>query len=295
MRTDGAVSACAVASEGGTIPCTAALAGDLRQDFFCALKAGDVDCWWAPGLSADATRNGPVWAAHPPNLVRLAVNMDFGNPGPTFGGVDAQGRGTYWDVSGAVDLGSGIAQVAVAQTGTAVLKTDGTVTYAALGAENGTLFIEALPAGFHYTRIVIDENHLVGLDDAGLVHAGKGSLPSGTFVDLAFARGPLLGLVRSDGAVVTLDPYLAEPPPPTVHAGSFTMVGLDSSGHVCALDRAGALSCWLDATSTAQPFANVPSGSFVQILGSADGFCALRATGTTVCWSDVPIDPPPGW
>jgi hypothetical protein len=297
-RTDGSAPACSIGVDGGTVPCTTMLAGNVFHDFFCALKAGDgeITCW-GPSLGAmDIAADAPIWTNHPLNLVRFAADLDFGYPQlASFCGVDTAGRGTCWDKNGSADLGDGVVSVVHSEDGSCILETDGTIACSSAGAESTSPGVIAPAAGFRYTKVALSLHDAAGLDDTGTPHYRTEVFPSGAYVDLALAGVASLGLVRDDGAVLTFALGLPELPPPTVHPGSFTRVALDESSRACAIDRSGAIACWqLGPPDAAQPL-TPPTGSFTEIIGGTDDFCALRATGTTACWGDREIDVPAGW
>jgi hypothetical protein len=299
-RTDGATAGCRVAADGGTVPCTTVLAGNVAHDFFCALKAGDgnVTCWGSTtSLSAmDIAADAPVWTNPPPHLVQLAASLDYGYPQLAhLCGVDSDGRGTCWDKSGSTDLGSGIVSLALSGDGSCILKTDGTVTCSSTGSASGSPGVIAPATGFHYTKVALSLHNAGALDDTGTPHYRSEVFPSGVYVDMVLDGAVWLGLVRDDGTVLTFAPSVPEPPAATVHPGSFTRLALDASGRACAIDRAGAIACWLLGTTDASLPLTPPTGSFTQIVGGIDAFCALRTSGTTVCWGDQEIAVPAGW
>ena len=83
--------------------------------------------------------------------------------------------------------------------------------------------------------------------------------------------------LRSDGTVVAFSGLL----PPTV-IGPFVSLG-GSSSHPCALDSAGAATCWSGATLQPGP---PSSGPFASIACYGDNVCcALETSGFLSCWS----------
>ncbi|HEY6475778.1 MAG TPA: hypothetical protein VI456_04300 [Polyangia bacterium] len=295
--TDGAT--CTVAVDGGSVPCTTALVGS-NQDYLCALKGGALACWGPSVDTMIVPANAAAVAKAPPNLEQVSMFVGFGYPQlASFCGVDTSGRGTCWDRNGSTDLGGGIAEVAVSESGSCALAHDGSISCSAVGAGlTGEPPIENVPVGPHYVKMAFSLYHLMALDDAGTPQFRGDVFPSGVYVDLATTYGGPAGLVRSDGSVLTFESaHMPEPTPPTVTPGSFTRLALDEDARACAIDRAGAITCWVvEPTSTSAPKPlTVPAGSFTQIVAGANLFCALRTSGTTVCWGDLEVDVPAGW
>jgi hypothetical protein len=248
-----------------------------------------------------ATANAPTVARAPANLAQVSVFVGYGYPQlASFCGVDTSGRGTCWDHDGSTDLGEGISEVAVCEGGSCALKPDGSISCSSIGASSaGAHAVETVPAGPHYVKIAFSIYHLMALDDAGTPQFRGDTFPSGPYVDLATTNGGPAGLVGSNGSVLTFESaHMPEPSPPVLTPGSFTRLAIDETSRACAIDRVGAISCWVVEPGylpTPKPLTNIPTGSFVQIVAGSDIFCALRTSGTTVCWGDQQIDVPPGW
>jgi hypothetical protein len=295
--TDGA--SCTVAVDGGVVPCTTALVGS-DQNYICAIKGGALACWGQSDDRITAPANAPTVAKAPPNLEQVSMFVSFGYPAlASFCGVDASGRGTCWDSKGSTDLGGGLRQAAVCESGSCTLDLDGGIACSSVGASDTTRPTpQTVPVGPHYVKLAFSLQHLMALDDAGRPQFRGDVFPSGVYVDIATTYGGPAGLVGSDGSVLTFESaQMPEPTPPTVTPGSFTRLALDQSDRACAIDRAGAITCWVvePSASPAPKLLTVPAGSFTQIVAGANLFCALRTSGTTVCWGDVESDPPAGW
>ena len=74
---------------------------------------------------------------------------------------------------------------------------------------------------------------------------------------------------ESDGQVVDLEVEILPP---------FVDVGVGAS-YSCALDSAGAVSCWGSGSA-----ATAPSGTFVDIEAGVYHACAQDASGFLTCW-----------
>ncbi|HEX3905514.1 MAG TPA: hypothetical protein VH853_22005 [Polyangia bacterium] len=211
---------------------------------------------------------------------------------PTSGGlgiynlcsVDASGTGTCWIGNQSKDLGPGLEAIVLSDYGVCTLGTNGAVTCA-------SDFVGLPPTTVGYTKILAAENVIAALDVTGVPHYPQVSFPAGVYTDIATNDNARVGAVRSDGTAVTFVGGAM-----VTKAGSFRHLALDYAGRACALDASGEITCWPIVESTAGfPDLTPPAGPFVQIVGAESTFCALRATGTTACWGDVPIDLPDGW
>lgn len=90
------------------------------------------------------------------------------------------------------------------------------------------------------------------------------------------------GVTADDGTLVCW-PETFEPPPgaPIGAQPGFTRITTPSSRALCALDEAGTVHCW---TEPGEPIADVPSGSFIDVVANARDACALTAEGIGHCW-----------
>lgn len=98
------------------------------------------------------------------------------------------------------------------------------------------------------------------------------------------------GTIHCWGIVETVADLPRVNPP----SDSFESISVGSSNS-CALDAAGALTCWGDDNSE---LLAPPSGAFTGISGGADFSCGLKADGTIDCWggdnSRQQLDSPSG-
>jgi hypothetical protein len=281
---DGAAVRCAVSVDGGTVPCTTTIAAAGAYDYFCGLKGGAMNGWGSTPIAVLVDQTAPAVAAAPPNLVQLALSNDA-PADHTFCGVDESTHGFCWTGSTTRDLGTNLRAAAVSFAGACQLGLD--------GSAECDLGIYTVPTPPPYVQIVLSDDNLFGLDSAGVPSFRLATFPPGIYTELAANNAYRIGAVRSDGTAVTFWPAGENM---LLRSGTYLHLALDDAGRACGIDEAGALSCWLaDAASTAVLFTNLPTGSFVQIVGGGASFCALRASGTTVCWGDQEIIVPAGW
>jgi hypothetical protein len=279
---DGAAARCTVSVDGGTVPCTTALAAAGAYDYFCALKGGAVNCWGGTPIAILVDWTAPAVAAAPPNLAQLALSNDA-PADHTLCGVDEDAHGFCWTGATTRDLGANLRAVAVSFAGVCQLGLD--------GSTECDVPIYTVPTPPPYLQIALSDDALFGLDRAGVPSFPYATFPAGIYTELAANNGYRIGAIRSDGTAVT---FLAQDM--LLRSGSYLHLALDDAGRACGIDAAGVLSCWLaDPTSTAAPFTHLPTGPFVKIVGGGASFCALRASGTTACWGDQEIIVPAGW
>jgi hypothetical protein len=201
-----------------------------------------------------------------------------------FCGVDRAGQGRCWNDTGTKAMGQGLSAVIVSNYGTCTLDVKG-----ALSCAYG--FAPLPPASRVWARILPSEDVLAALDVTGAPYYPYVTFPSGTYVDIAANDARRVAAVRSDGTVVAVHANLD----PVVRTGSFTRVAVDYAGDACALDRAGAITCWpVDSPDGAPPL-TPPQGAFADIAGAESTFCAVRTTGTTACFGQGKFDVPAGW
>jgi hypothetical protein len=273
---------CQVAVDGGTMPCTEALAAANEYDYFCGLKAGSLQCWGSAAAAYFVTQLAPVVAAAPANLAQIAVIDSLPDP-QTFCGVDRSGHGSCWGLTvSSTSLGTNLRAATLSRYGSCALHEDGSVTCSAT--------ISPPPSGHTFTQIAASEDLVAALDTAGVPYLENATFPAGVYTEIAASGARRVAAVRSDGAAVSIFTTST-----VVKTGSFAHVAVDDSGRACALDAAGAISCWLLSGAAGAPFADLPAGPFVRIVGAYSTFCALRATGTTACWGDTAVSAPDGW
>jgi len=280
-RPGGDAAPCSVAVDGGTLPCTEALAAANEYDYFCGLKAGSLQCWGSTTQAFFVTELAPVVAAAPGDLAQLAVTDSLTDT-PTFCGVDRSGRGTCWGTAGSTSLGTNLRAATLSRYGSCALHDDGSVTCGAL--------VSPPPGGHSFSQIVASEDLEAAIDTAGVPSLDNATFPAGLYTEIAASNARRVAAVRSDGAAVSIFVNST-----IVKMGSFAHVAVDDSGRACALDAAGAITCWSTSGAAAVPFSDLPAGPFVRIVGAYSTFCALRATGTTACWGDARVDVPAGW
>jgi hypothetical protein len=173
------------------------------------------------------------------------------------------------------------------------------VTLSSLGAcllsDNGavscnTSAIITPPSGGTYKQIMVANDVLAALDDTGMPYFYGAVFPTGVYSEVT-ANGNIVGAVRSDGAAVVIHSTTS------VRTGSYVHLALDNVNDACAIDRSGEISCWRTSGDAGVPFASLPTGPFMQIVGAYSAFCALRASGTTACWASagIQVDVPAGW
>lgn len=289
--TGGTSTACAVAVDGGTAACTTQIVSDHDYDIFCALKAdGRMNCWGSEQNDYffkepyDTTWPDAI-AKAPPDLVQLSVSNGLeGQPGYLLCGVDRAGTGTCWNNQAKKTIGQGLKAITTSIFGICALDTNAAIT--ACDAN-----LTAPPASGVYAEILPSELYVAALDVAGVPFEPTFTGPTGTYVDLAVNDAHRVAAVRSDGAVVASSSGQA----PVIQLGSFTHVAVDYQGRACAIDSSGELTCFPIESSPSPPALTPPAGPFVRIAGGESTFCAVRPTGTTACFGDVPIDVPPGW
>jgi hypothetical protein len=274
---------CQVAVDGGTMPCTEALAAANEYDYFCGLKGGGLQCWGSMTAAYFVTQLAPVVAAAPADLAQIAVIDSLPDP-QTFCGVDRSGRGTCWGATvSSTSLGTNLRAATLSRYGSCALHDDGSVTCSAS--------ITPPPSGHSFTQIAASEDLVAAIDTAGVPSLeNNATFPAGVYTEIAASGARRVAAIRSDGAAVSIFGTST-----VVKTGSFAHVAVDDSGRACALDGAGAITCWSLSGATAAPFGDLPSGPFVRIVGAYSTFCALRATGTTTCWGDVAVSVPAGW
>ncbi|HVV53045.1 MAG TPA: hypothetical protein VHO06_25530, partial [Polyangia bacterium] len=288
---DGGGAGCTVAVDGGTVACTTQIVSAHDYDLYCALKAdGRINCWGSDGYAFVFPPYGTIWttaiAKAPPHLVQLAMTNGLTSDpmNHLLCGVDREGTGTCWSDQGSKTIGQGLRAIATSIFGLCTLDATGAVAC-------GTAFV-APPATGVYARIVASEELAGALDVAGVPFYPYATFPAGTYVDIAANDARHVAAVRSDGAAVFLGPG---PGAPTVRSGSFTHAAVDYNGRGCAIDAAGAITCWASAADGGVPAPTPPAGTFVQIAGATETFCAVRTSGTTACFGDTPIEAPAGW
>ena len=132
---------------------------------------------------------------------------------------------------------------------------------------------------------------MAALDVAGVPYYPLRTFPDGRYIDIASNDAGHVAAVRSDGTAVTMD----QAGNPVLRPGSFTHIAVDYYGRSCALDGSGEVTCWAGDSGVTLAKLTPPAGPFVQIVGATTAFCAIRTTGTTVCFGDAPVDVPPGW
>ena len=287
----GASAACAVAVDGGTIACTTEIVSGHDNDVYCALKAdGRMNCWGSDRYDLSKPPYDATWPAAiakaPPNLVQLSVSngLESDTTGYLLCGVDREGTGTCWDNQGSKTMGQGLKAVTTSLFGTCVLDVHGAITACDAG-------LTAPPASGVYAEILPSESYVAALDIAGVPFEPTFTAPAGTYVDLAVNDAHRVAAVRSDGAVVAS--FSGEDP--VIRLGSFTHVAVDYEGRACAIDSGGEVICWPIETNGSLPALAPPPGPFVRIAGAEATFCAVRPTGMTACFGDVPIEVPAGW
>lgn len=282
---DGPLAPCSVAIDGGAVGCTSALISAHDYDVFCGLKQGTIRCWSSQTQSIFLTQLGDPMNGAPPDLAQIAITNYLSGLDSAFCGVDVHGHGSCWIKGQTTSVGDGLKEVTISAFSRCALHTDGAVTCTS---------IVAPAAGPRFTHIEISEDTLATLDDAGHPSFGAYTFPAGVYKEIVVNDARRVGALRADGtAVVALaTPTLASNPGPFVH------VAVDYAGHACALDAAGEIDCWTDPANDGGGVPSLgtpPAGPFVQIVGGETTFCALRATGTTVCFGSVAVDVPAGW
>ena len=78
--------------------------------------------------------------------------------------------------------------------------------------------------------------------------------------------------------------------PAVVHAGQYTALSVGAA-HACAIDVAGAISCWGDDSSGQS---TPQAGPFIAVSAGQTHTCAIQTDGSLQCWGSVPGTPPPG-
>ena len=278
----GGQPACSLAADGGQMACTVALAASNAYDYFCGLKAGAMKCWGSAGIAYLVGLTAPVVAAAPPNLARIALSNDAPADHP-FCGVDVAGHGFCWGDGSIDDLGPGIRDGTISNYGKCVLAADGGLRC------DQPIVTPPLPGD--YARIAASEDYVFALDAAGTPLFPQTSFPAGTYKEITANDVRRVGAIRADGAVVIFEISTENDRP-----GPYAHLALDHLGRACALDGAGEVRCWIaQQSSSATPFASLPAGPFVQIVGGNASLCALRSSGTTACWGDQTIVVPPSW
>ncbi|HEY4394896.1 MAG TPA: hypothetical protein VGP64_12585 [Polyangia bacterium] len=286
-----ATATCAVAVDGGTAACTTRIVSGNDNDIYCALKAdGRLNCWAADGLAFLFTPGGGYgWsdaiATAPPNLVQLSMTNALSQAGVTSSllcGVDSAGQGSCWGGQAKV-MGQGLKAVILSEFGTCTLSVAG-------GVSCQPQVSGAPPASRAWARILPSETLVAALDVNGAPYYPYQTFPAGTYVDIAANDNQRVGAVRSDGTAVAIGPAGTSEKP-----GTFSRIAVDYSGRACAIDASGEVTCWAVDSSSSLPALTPPQGPFVQIAGAESTFCAVRTTGTTVCFGDHPISIPAGW
>jgi hypothetical protein len=283
--------ACTLLVDGGTAACTTQIISANDNDIYCALKAdGRMNCW-ATADEAFVFMAAYPWsgavAKAPPRLAQLSMTnaiLGGGDSPYLFCGVDRDGQGSCWNDTETKTMGQGLRAVILSNYGTCTLDAKG-----ALSCTYG--FVALPPAAQVWARILPSENVMAALDVTGAAYYPYVTFPSGTYVDIAANDARRVAAVRADGTAVAFHANLN----PVMRLGSFTHVAVDYAGDACALDRAGAITCWpVDAPDGAPPL-TPPPGSFVAIVGAERTFCAVRATGTTACFGQGTFAIPTGW
>ena len=289
-KGDAAAQPCAIAVDGGTVACTTQVVSANDYDLFCGLKAdGRINCWASEG---DSFMFGPFgrWPATlakaPPNLVQLAVSNVLTPDADSYYvcGVDQGGAGSCWSDVGSKNMGAGLKAIIVSDYGICTLDSQG-------AAACDHRVSGAPPSSGVYARILASEINVAALDVAGVPYYPLRTFPDGRYIDIASNDAGHVAAVRSDGTAVTMD----QAGNPVLRPGSFTHIAVDYYGRSCALDGAGEVTCWAGDSGVTLAALTPPAGPFVQIVGATTAFCAIRTTGTTACFGDVPIDVPPGW
>jgi hypothetical protein len=286
-----AATACAVAVDGGRVACTTRIVSGNDNDIYCALKAdGRINCWAADGLGF-LFMTGYGWsdalATAPPNLVQLSMTNAFtesGGPIPyLLCGVDNGGKGICWGGGPPVTIGQGLEAVVLSQFGTCTLDATGAVSC-------GQQIRSVPPSSQVWARILPSEQLVAALDVNGAPYYPYDTFPDGTYLDIAANDAQRVGAIRSDGTAVTIIPGTT-----VEKSGTFTHIALDYSGRACAIDASGEVTCWAAEANVSMPAFTPPPGPFVQIAGAESTFCAVRTTGTTVCFGDHAVSVPAGW
>ena len=284
----GGVDAAGGMGGAGTTPQPAVtLVSAHDVDIFCGLKSGQVRCWTSASLAwvYDLTATSRSVVSAPPDLNQIAVSDSDGPGDPMLCGVDQQGDGSCWAGPGGA-VGDQLLSVHVSRESTCALRLDGTVS--CTGGNEG------VPADRHYTQIALSENRLAALDENGNVFFPSKTFPPGVYTEVTTNDAAQVGAVRADGAVVYFP--IDSPAVPVIREGSFVHLALGYGGDACALDRAGEITCWPDQ-GFAGPLAasDLPRGPFTAIAAATSAFCAVRTTGTIVCWGSDAMEVPPGW
>ena len=275
-----APNVCVTSVDGGN-GCTTALAASNGSDFFCGIKDGNVKCWSSAADAPTVTLTAPVVAAAPAGLRSLSISNAVAAD-QTFCGVDEAHQGTCWNTNGAQSLGTGLRSVTVSSAGMCRLSLDGNLV-----CDTGV----TPPSGGLFLQIAASEDALAARNATGSVFFPNVTFPPGAYQEVTANDGRRVGAVSEEGTLVTFHGTTQ-----MVRAGSYAHVALDNAGRVCTLDTTGEVGCWsIDSSTAAPPFASLPSGPFQQIVGAKASFCALRPTGTTVCWGDQAINVPAGW
>jgi hypothetical protein len=157
-----------------------------------------------------------------------------------------------------------------------------------------------VPPGWTTVNLSATVDGTCGLDAAGAMSCYGLACSSyrfpatpGTFTDVAVSSGGVTGL-RADGNLQFFGRVgLPTPNPGSPPAGTFTHVAAGWSA-ACALDAAGAPTCWGPFTSGW----TLPPGPFERLIVHNEGACGWSARGPAQCWgawqsSPAPVDLPP--
>ena len=110
-------------------------------------------------------------------------------------------------------------------------------------------------------------------------HVNWNTLPYDAFSKVAVGTAHACALRKADGSVRCWGNVEHA----SVPAGAFVDV-VAAADHTCALDAAGAISCW--GNDYRMGGVAPPTGVFKKLAASPFLFCGLRATGALVCWGD---------
>lgn len=137
-----------------------------------------------------------------------------------------------------------------------------------------------------FKRVITGEMYNCGLtiaDDLTCwlsygLHVNWNTLPYEAFSQLAIGSAHACGLRSADGTARCWGriKQAAVPTTPFVDI-------VAAAEHTCALDAAGAITCWGDDYRMGG-VGHAPTGTFKKIAGSPYLFCGLRDTGALVCW-----------
>ncbi len=159
---------------------------------------------------------------------------------------------------------------------------------------------------FGFVEITVGYDHTCALRRGGEIvcwgrdDSGQASPYFGAFRSVVAGGDQTCGL-RPTGEAECWGYDMADSP----LSGIFAAVSMKNAGDIwfaCGLRRTGKAECWAGAGETSwadreepQPFSNMPSGAFTEVVVSRLQVCGLRPNGIAVCWPSHRSegDPPP--